>query len=52
MGFLKALDKSRIARRLRAEGNGKTAQEFEIAFEAEGGAAFRRIAIYGDKQVV
>ena len=52
VGFLNALDKSRVAKRLEVEGNKEKAQELETAFELEGGAAFRRIAIYGDKGVV
>jgi hypothetical protein len=50
--FLNVLDKPRVAAQLRADGKIMEAEKLEIAFEVEGGAAFRRIAIYGDKQVV
>jgi len=50
--FLNALDKSRVARDQKEKGNENKARELEIAFELEGGAAFRRVAIYGDRQVV
>jgi len=52
VGFLNALDKSRVARQLEAEGDKAKARDLKTAFELEGGAAFRRIAIYGDKGVV
>src|SRR5262245_20461072 len=52
VGFLNALDKSRVARMLEAKGEKKKALELETEFEVQGGAAFRRIAIYGDKDVV
>ena len=52
IAFLNALDKSRVARQERTAGHEEKAQQLETEFELEGGAALRRIAIYGDREVV
>jgi hypothetical protein len=51
-GFLNALDKSRVARQLEDAGNKEQASNLNVQFELEGGAALRRMAVYGDKDVV
>ena len=52
VAFLNALDKSRLARQEKAAGRDADARKLEIEFELHGGAALRRIAIYGDKRVL
>jgi hypothetical protein len=52
VSFLDALDKSRVAQAEAAAGDTVTARALQTQFELEGGAAFRRIAIYGHKRVV
>ena len=62
LGYMNSLDKSRMARSYReaiANSDATTkpaldaeARKLELEFELEGGAALRRIAIYGDAAVV
>jgi hypothetical protein len=49
--LLNAMDKGRVAAEREREGKKEEAARLEEAFQLEAGAAFRRIGIYGDKEV-
>lgn len=52
VAFLSAFDKDRMASEEAKAGNEKTAAKLKIEYRVEAEAAGRRIAIYGDKEVV